>query len=198
MSSAASFSIVKYPEHYATIRVSGGPPDKIWSFLSWSPQMAHLSLHGRSYCHRYFAPTCEDWLNKIPVQDSRHSGIQKPAFGQRTPRPPDLVSPRPTPLQTGLGVNPASHRPSGLPKRLARVWRGVGRSDARSGGRGGPWSKPRFVLDPKPSPSRIKSRVLCRLRPSALAWCWRRVARSHLSIQMPLSQEILWSMTMTT
>ena len=47
------------------LRCSGGPPDKMWSWGAWSPQMARLSLHCKPFYFQVRLPAYTIWHNKL-------------------------------------------------------------------------------------------------------------------------------------
>ena len=156
------FLVERVKGHDGEARMVYGPPDKIWSFRAWSPQMVWLSLTPRGYGHPYFIDAYEIWHNKVQLEDS---------FGKMTPRPPET-------LASVCGLAPSSG--------LETVGSGLEAEGSVGRGRG---SGSRGVVSLRES-FRIKSRTSCclwwhlsapesrsRAAPLMLSSTWKRRSR---------------------
>ncbi len=58
------FHIEKRPTKTGRGRVVAHPPAKMWSFMAWSPQMAHMSLAPKPVDWQFTVESHEVWHTK--------------------------------------------------------------------------------------------------------------------------------------
>ncbi len=63
------FPVSYIPDKQVRLRLSFGPPDKIWSYMAWSVSMSNMSLASRPYNINIPITACELWHNKLSVED---------------------------------------------------------------------------------------------------------------------------------
>ncbi len=97
------FHIEKCPATTGRVRVFAHPPDKIWSFMAWSPQMAHMSLTPKPVSWLFTVESHEVWHTKVPEKDpfGRMSPPASRTPGRHTQTHPHLyvasIAPPPPP-----------------------------------------------------------------------------------------------------